>query len=178
MHKISWAATGAVLACLFLSGCRKGANSAQIDFGMGDKVVVGPLTYTVIDATWQGQLGEGYKTRTPEQRFLLLTVAVTNSGGKELSVPLLQLEAANGPTFTEIANGEGVDQWFGLLRNVSPAQTLQGKVVFDVPLTSYRLRLTDGGEPGFERYAWVQVPLHIDTDTSVAVPLPGEGLLK
>jgi hypothetical protein len=178
MHKISWTAIFAVLAGLCLSGCHKTASSAQIDFGMGDKVLVGPLTYTVIDAAWQGQLGEGYKTRTPEQRFLLLTVSVTNSGGKELSVPLLQLESASGQTYTEIANGEGVDQWFGLLRNVSPAQTLQGKVVFDVPLTSYRLRLTDGGDPGFERYAWVQVPLHIDTDTSVVVPLPGEGSLK
>jgi hypothetical protein len=159
-----------------LASCNK-VNSSQIDFDMGNKVVVGPLSYTVVDATWKGQLGESYKTRTPEQRFLLLTIAVTNSGGKEISIPLLQLEGPNGRTFTELPDGDGVDQWFGLLRTISPAQTQQGRILFDAPLTSYRLRLTDGGEPGFERFAWVQVPLHIDTDTSVSLPFPG-GVLK
>jgi hypothetical protein len=176
MDKIFRTAASGVFACLLLAGCSK-VNSSQIDFEMGNKVVIGPFTYTVIEATWKGQLGEGYKSRSPEQRFLLLTVAVTNSGSKEASIPLLQLEGPNGQTFTELANGDGVDQWFGLLRTLSPAQTQQGRILFDVPLTSYRLRLPDGGEPGFERYAWVQVPLHIDTDTSVSFPFPG-GVLK
>jgi hypothetical protein len=176
MHKTYRTALSAVLACVSLASCHR-ENSSQIDFTMGDKVPIGPLTYTVIDASWKGQLGESYKMRTPEQRFLLLTLSVTNSGGKEVSVPLLQLEGPNGQMFMEIANGEGVDQWFGLLRTISPAQTQQGRIVFDVPLTSYRLRLTDGSDPGFEKYAWVQVPLHMDTD-SVAIPLPGGGELK
>jgi hypothetical protein len=176
MHPMCRAALPVAFACLLLVGCSKGSSS-QIDYGMGDKIAVGPLTYTVIDASWKGQLGESYKTRTPEQRFLLLTVSVTNSGGKEVSVPLLQLEGPNGQMFNEVPNGDGVDHWFGLLRTINPAQTQQGLILFDVPLTSYRLRLTDGGDPGFERYAWVKVPLQIDADTSAAVPLPG-GELK
>src|ERR1700686_4828612 len=138
MHHMFRSAVPVVSACLLLASCSK-VNSSQIDFQMGDKILVGPLTYTLVEATWKGQLGEGYKSRSPEQRFLLLTIAVTNSGGKEVSIPLLQLEGPNGQTFTEVANGDGVDQWFGLLRSINPAQTQQGRILFDVPLTSYRL---------------------------------------
>ena len=56
---------------------------------------------------------------------------------------------------------------------ISPAETRQGNIVFDVPLTSYRLRLTDGGEPGTEKFVWVEIPLHIDVDTSIEVPGAG-----
>ena len=31
-------------------------------------------------------------------------------------------------------NGDGVDNWFGLLREIAPAETKQGNIVFDVPL--------------------------------------------
>ena len=61
----------------------------------------------------------------------------------------------------------------GLLRTLSPAQTLEGKLLFDVPLTSYRLRLTDGAGPGIEKYGWVSIPLRMDVDTDVPTPLPG-----
>ncbi len=58
------------------------------------------------------------------------------------------------PNFLESEDGEGLDNWFGLLRNIEPAQTQQGIILFDVALTSYRLRITDGGEPGADRFAW------------------------
>lgn len=140
---------------------------------MGERVTVGPLTYNVIESVWRSQLGDVFKTRVPQQRFLLIDITVTNGGGKEISVPLLTLENQSGETFPESENGEGVDNWFGILRTLSPAQTQQGRLVFDVPLTSYRLRLTDGGEPGTEKYAWVEIPLRIDTDTGVSSPIPG-----
>jgi len=164
----------ATLAWLCLAACNH-QNSTQIDFAMGEKVTVGPLTYSVIDASWKSELGEGYKLRSPNQRFFLLLVSVTNGGGSEVSIPLLQLEAPNGQVFPEIANGEGVDQWIGLLRTIGPAQTLLGRLVFDVPLTSYRLRLVDGGEPGFERYAWVQIPLNMNAEApTFTSPFPGQ----
>ena len=72
----------------------------------------------------------------------------------------------------EADNGEGLDNWFGILRNLSPAQTQQGRLIFDVPLTSYRLRLPDGGDPGTERFAWVEIPLRMDTDTGIESPMP------
>jgi hypothetical protein len=100
----------------------------------------------------------------------MITLSATNGGGKEVSVPLLTLEGENGKEYHELENGQGIDNWFGLIRTVSPAETRQGNIVFDVPLTSYRLRLTDGGEPGTERFVWVDIPLRIDTDTSIEVP--------
>lgn len=159
-------------ACLLLAGCGR-SSSAQIDYTMGEKVTVGPLTYSVNDATWKGQLGEGYQVRTPNQRFLLLSVSVTNGGGGDVSIPLLQLEDSGGHRYQEVPNGDGVDQYIGILRNISPAQTLQGRLVFDVPLTSYRLRVVDGGDPAFEKFAWVQIPLNLNADTPLLTPLPG-----
>src|SRR2546422_259696 len=82
--------------------------------------------------------------RLAQNRFLLLTVSVTNGGGRDVALPLLSLEDANGKLHTESENGASVENWFGLLRNISPAQTQQGRMLFDVPLGSYKLRLTDG----------------------------------
>jgi len=138
---------------------------------MGDRVAVGPLTYNVIETAWRSQLGDEFKVRMPEQRFLMITVSVTNGGGRDISVPLLMLENQNGKQYLEADSGEGVDSWFGLLRTLNPAQTQQGRLLFDVPLGSYRLRLTDGGEAGSEKYAWVAIPLHIDPET-FSNPLP------
>lgn len=156
-----------------LTGCQKAAPS-RIEYSMGEKISFGPLTYQVIDSSWQSQLGDTFKLRIPQQRFLLLTVSVTNGGGSDVSVPLFTLENANGQDFLESDNGDGVDNWFGLLRTITPAQTQQGKLVFDVPLTSYRLRLTDGAGPGLEKYTWVNIPLRLDVDTvstpAISVP--------
>jgi hypothetical protein len=156
-----------------LAGCSRTQNSVNIDYQMGERIVVGPLTYNVVESVWRSQLGDSLKVRIPEQRFLLLTISVTNGGGKEVSVPLMTLENPAGQTFRESENGDGIDGWFGLLRTLGPAQNQQGRVVFDVPLTSYRLRLTDGGESGNEKVAWVQIPLHLETDPGVETPLPG-----
>jgi len=143
-----------------------------VDFQMGERATVGPLTYNVIETGWRSQLGSEFKMRFPEQRFLLVTLSVTNGGGKEVSVPLFTLEDQKGQTYPELDNGEGVENWFGLLRTLSAAQTLQGRLVFDVPLGSYRLRITDGGDPGLEKVAYIELPLRMDTDTGVDTPAP------
>ncbi len=161
------------VASLVPAGCGARQSSTRLDYQMGERVTVGPLTYNVVETVWRSQLGEMFKIRIPRQRFLMITISVTNGGGKEVSVPLLSLENQNNQTFLESDSGEGVENWFGILRNLSPAQTQQGRAVFDVPLTSYRLRLPDGGEPGTEKYAWVEIPLQMDTDTGVDAPMPG-----
>jgi hypothetical protein len=156
---------------LLLTGCVRGQNSARLDYQMGERVAVGPLSYNVIETVWETQLGNEFKMRIPEQRYLLITISVTNGGGHDVSVPLLKLEGQNGTTYTELDNGEGVNQWFGLLRTLNPAQTQQGRLLFDVPLGTYRLRLTDGGDAGTEKSAWVVIPLRMDSDTFTS-PLP------
>ncbi len=138
---------------------------------MGDRVSLSPLTYNVIDSGWRTQLGNEFKMRLPDQRFLLITISVTNGGARDVSVPLLTLESADGKIYQESASGESVDEWFGLLRTLNPAQTQQGKLLFDVPLGSYKLKLTNGGDPGTEKTALVAIPLRMDPDT-VSSPLP------
>jgi hypothetical protein len=144
---------------------------------MGEKLTLGPLTYVVIDSTWLGQLGDALKLRPPQQRFLVISLSITNGGGGDVAVPLLNLENSDGRDFLESDNGEGVDDWLGLIRSIKPAETLKGKILFDVPLTSYRLRLTDGAGPGAEKYGWVSIPLRLDVDTDVQAPTPGSVVL-
>lgn len=164
-----WLAGLSLVGGLLLTGCSR-QNSVQINFQMGDRITAGPVAYNVIQTVWRTQLGDIFKTRVPENRFLMITLSATNGGGQEVSVPLLTLEGDNGKEYHELENGDGIDNWFGLIRTLSPAETRRGNIVFDVPLTSYRLRLTDGGEPGTEKFVWVDIPLRIDTDTSIEVP--------
>ena len=165
------------LALALLTGCRPQAPE-RLNYGMGERVEVGPLTYVIVESFWRTQLGELFQIRVPQQRFLLVRLSVTNGGGSDASVPLLQLDAPNGQSFKELEDGTGISGWLGLFRNVAPAQTQQGLIVFDVPLTSYRLRLPDASDTGYEKYAWVEIPLRLDSD-QVQSPVPGSGdLLK
>jgi Domain of unknown function (DUF4352) len=158
---------------LFLAGCTK-QTSTQINYQMGERITAGPMVYNVVQTIWRTQLGDLFKIRVPDNRYLMITLSATNSSGREVSLPFLTLEGQGGKEYHEIEDGDGIDKWFGLLRNIQPAETRQGNVVFDVPLTSYRLRLTDGGEPGTEKFVWVEIPLRMDTDTSIATPKLGE----
>lgn len=168
----AFAANSALLLGWCLTGCNR-QNSAQIDYDMGEKITLGPLRYNIIESAWRNQLGEAFKLRVPQHRFLLITISITNGGGTELSVPFFQLENSSGQAFPEEQSGEGVDNWFGLLRTISPAQTQQGRILFDVPLSSYKLRITDGAGPGAEKYAWVSIPLRMDVDAA-PTPVPGD----
>ena len=165
----SFAALLALLSILLTAGCTKKEEPKQ-EYVMGERALIGPLTYRVLDSGWLSQLGEVFKIRFPEQRFLILTVSITNGGGKELSVPLLSLVTENGQIHREVDNGEGVVNWLGLLRSIDPAQTLEGRIVFDVPLTSYRLRITDGGDAEDEKEAFIAIPLRMDVDTQIKAP--------
>src|ERR1700720_3037524 len=118
---------------LLLTGCNR-QNSTQINFQMGERITAGPVVYNVIQTMWRAQLGDIFKTRVPENRFLLITLSATNGGGREISIPLLALEGENSKEYRELENGDGVSNWFGLIRTLSPAETRQGNIVFDVPL--------------------------------------------
>ncbi len=159
---------------LLLAACGQPHNSTQINYQMGERINNGPLVYNVVQTVWKTQFGDLFTARTPQNRFLMITLSATNSGGKEVALPFFTLDGPNGKEYKEMQNGDGVDHWFGLLRTLDPAETRQGNLVFDVPLTSYRLRLSDGGEPGTEKNVWVEIPLRLDTDTSVSMPAPGE----
>jgi hypothetical protein len=156
---------------LLCSSCNE-QNATKLSYQMGEKISLGPFTYNVIQTAWRTQLGEGFKIRSPQQRFLLINISATNGGGKEVALPLFKLENERGAFITELDNAEGVPNSLGILRSVAPAETLQGALLFDVPLGAYRLHLTDGGEPGSEKTAIVDIPLRMDVDTDVQAPLP------
>ena len=145
---------------------------------MGERATNGPLIYTVIDTTWRAQLGEGFQIRLPQNRFLMITLSVTNGGGNEVSLPLFSIEDGSGKSYLEAENGAGVDGWFGLLRSLPPAQTQQGRIMFDVPLSSYKIKLPNGSPSGEEQFISVQIPLRIDGDSTVQAPLPTSGVFK
>ena len=162
--------TGCLLL-MSLTACSR-SQPASTEHTLGDQVQLPPLTYVVVESDWYTQLGDAFKVRSPQQRFMEVTLSVTNGGGSDVSIPLLTVENSGGQTFVESDNGEGVENWMGLIRNIKPGETQKGKVLFDVPLASYRLRLTDGAGPGADKYAWVSIPLRMDVDTGVSVPAP------
>jgi hypothetical protein len=153
-----------------LAGCRN-VGATRTEYQMGDKIPAGPLTYNVVEKVWRSQLGENFQVRMPENRFLLVTIAVTNGSSREVSVPLLQLEGTDGKVYKEIETGEGVDNWFGIFRTLVPSQTQQGRILFDVPLGSYRLRLSDG-DSASGHYTYVPIPLQMDDDPPPTSPVP------
>ena len=165
-----------VLAAVLIPACGKRQTSQVIDFQIGERAPNPPLTYNVVDTSWATQLGDGFNVRTPQNRFLMLTLSVTNGGGEEVALPLFALEDSSGKSYMETEKGEGISNWFGLLRTVAPAQTLQGKLVFDVPLASYKLRLPNGGPIGEEKFVIVNIPLRLDGNDPVQAPGLGTGL--
>ncbi len=151
-------------AGLFLTSCSQSPTSQSRLFRMGERVQVGPLIYNILDTEWKTQLGEGAEARAAKNRFLLIQLSVTNSGAKESYIPSLTLEDARGTTFREDNGGGSIDNWLGLLRKAAPAETIQGRVLFDVPTGAYHLRVSDDAEPGHEVSALVDIPLRIEPE--------------
>ena len=153
-------------ALLGLLGCSGGKDASLIGtYRMGERVQAGPFVYTVLEADWRTQLdGNG---RTPKNRFLFVRASITNSAGAKMSAPAFTLQAADGKTYQEEAEGlEGVNNWLNILRTVEPAQTETGWVIFDAPVAAYKLVMSDGGDIGSERHAHVDIPVELDSATN------------
>ena len=165
-----------VLPLALLSVACQSATEQKPNYEMGERLSNGPLTYVVVESAWSSQLGDIFQARVPKNRFLLISISATNGGGSPISLPLLNLEDASGKLYQELSDGTGVSNWIGILRTIDPGQTQQGRLLFDVPLSSFKLRLPNDGEPGYERFATVDIPLRIDSD-EIVTPLPG-GVLK
>jgi Domain of unknown function (DUF4352) len=168
-----WALVGST--ALLFSGCTK-PQETRSEYSMGERIPVGQMTYSVVESAWKTQLGQSFQVRSPEQRFLLIKISATNGTGQDASIPLLTLEGTNGQTYRELADGQGVDNWFGLLRTISPGETQQGNIVFDVPLTSYKLRIPDIADPELGKYVSVEIPLRLDPDLPIQSPITPDSL--
>ena len=147
-------------ACLLLAGCSELSNSAAKLYHMGERVEAGALVYTVLEAEWQPQLGEGANARVPQQQFLMLRLSVTNSGIREVDIPRLRVVGAGGESSDELTDGDRVPNWLGMLRSLKPADTIDGRILFDVPRLDYKLEVSeDAFDPEQKIVALVEVPL-------------------
>jgi hypothetical protein len=173
------ASLGLLLAAGFLSSSCKHANSSGARvFRTGEQAQIGQLVFTVLDAEWKPQIDDSTTPKYPAHRFLVVRLTVTNSGATEATIPHLAIQDAKGKTYPEVADAGGVPEWLGVLRHIRPVETQQGRIVFDVPMGAYQLRVTDDFERSEEKYALVEIPLRLETETPAApvtpVPVPPE----
>ncbi len=156
----------AVLGALVtLVSCSEfGTPSRQGLYRMGDRAEAGALVYTVLEADWQPQLGEGASARVPRNSFLMLRVSITNGGVQSASIPQMRLIGPGGESYQELTDGTGVQQWLGIVRSLRPADTMVGRVLFDVPRADYRLEVGDDAfDPEQKATALIEVPLRFES---------------
>jgi hypothetical protein len=109
----------------------------------GEKAPAGHLTYNVLDSQILPQISEGDTPRVPKDRFVVVQIAVNNSGNTDANIPGVTLESDSGATYNELTDGNGVQGFLGVLRHVGPSQTTRGAILFDAPAAHYRLRFAD-----------------------------------
>jgi hypothetical protein len=130
-----------------LTGCSSD-SSAKLEqthvVAAGEKAPAGHLTYSVLDSQILPQITEAGDTpRVPKERFIVVQIAVSNSGNTDANIPGVTLEADSGTTYNELTDGNGVQGFLGVLRHAGPLQTIRGAIVFDAPAAHYRLRFAD-----------------------------------
>ncbi len=159
---------------LFLSGCS--SHSSSVDskmYRMGERVQVGPLIYTVLDTEWLDQI-DAPNPRMPHDRFLAVRLTVTNSGVATSAIPPIFVSDRRGTSYPELTDAAGVPEWLGYIRTVKPADTLHGRVVFDVPAAEYQLKLSDDAEPENVKLATVDLPLQLGAPRVPILPTAGQ----
>jgi hypothetical protein len=160
----------AVIAALLPSACTRRSVSDRT-YPLGEKLQLGHIIYTVYETQWAPQFGEGPAARIPEHRFFLVRMAAVNGASEDVSVPNVTIEDDKGNSYPELSNGDGVPQWIGYLRQVKPAESVQGNLLFDAPPAHYRLRITDENE---ENPAYIDIPLSFGAEAPPTdVPMPG-----
>jgi hypothetical protein len=160
-----------IAAVLMLAGCKPQAAAFPVrTYPMGDKVLLGNLTYAVIETEYLTQMGEGPTPRIPQNRFFLVKISVSNGGSATANVSAFQVEDDNGKIYPELSDGEEVPEWIGYLRSVKPAESAQGNALFDAPPRHYTIRIHD--ETG-EKAALIDIPLTFNAETP-DVPTPGD----
>jgi hypothetical protein len=125
-----------VALCLFAGSCSSTEKFAVRTYQMGEKVTLGPFIYNAFETQWLTHLGDDVTPRLPQHRFFVIRVSILNSGGTELIGPNLSLVDDSGKVYEELSNGEGVPQWIGYLRQLKPADSSTGNLVFDAPLAT------------------------------------------
>lgn len=164
----SWVAVIGLSAAL--AGCSKTEKiEAARTYQMGERVQVGNLSYVVSERQWHNEFGSGPDARLPQNRFFLVKMSVLDNGRDEVIIPNTQLVDDAGLDYPEAADGDGVQDWIGNTRQLSPGKTVDGYLLFDVPPKHYKLRVFGEEE---KQVALVDIPLSFDSDApDVTVPV-------
>jgi hypothetical protein len=165
----SFALIPAALAVCLLSCSSVDQAEAPHTYQLGERATVGHLNYTVFERQWHTEFGSGPDARLPQNRFYLLRISVVNSSGGDVILPKTELVDDSGATYPESTDGDGVQDWIGNTRQVSPSETAQGYLLFDVPPKHYKLKVLGDEE---KQTALVDLPLTFDSDVpDVTTPL-------
>lgn len=149
--------------CGLLAGCAWKKDTQPKNYRMGERAQAGAFIYTVYETEWKQQLGDGPGAKIPTNRFLILRFTVTNAGNRETEVPQMVLVDEAGNSYQEVPDAPGVPKHFGFIRNVKQAQTEEGRLVFDVPMASYKLRVASDPDAQVESAALIAIPLQFQT---------------
>jgi len=151
-----------MLAALLTMSC--GGKKVITVHGMGERVELGRIIYSVLEAEWRDRLGEGATARLPSHQYLLIRVSVTNGSTRDFYVPQLTLVSPGGQEYQELSEfqAEEVPDWFGVLRKLTPAETEARWIVFDAPRGDYRLRVADDElDPAEAKTALIEIPVRL-----------------
>ena len=152
-----------VLSAALGCGCADHSVPVVRTYQMGDKVSIGSLLYTVLETQWLTQVGVPPDEKVPQHRFFLVRVSiVSRSGHDDVMVPNLSVEDDSGKSYSELSSDIGAPQWIGLLRQLHPADSMAGNLVFDCPPGHYKLRVLDDAA---ENAALVDIPLTFTSET-------------
>jgi len=153
-----------VALCLLMISC--GGDSGKTSYvAMGEAVTLGSVSHTVLGAEWSTGIGSGAAARVPQDQFLTIRIALANTADTEAEIAQMQLIAADGTEYEELADGSGLLDWLGLVRTLPAKDSRQGSVLFDAPRGVYNLKLTEQTVDGSDAdVAFVEIPLRLDNN--------------
>lgn len=156
-------------AAFGLAGCSSEPKPVAKVYNLGEMVSLGKLTYTTLGAEYRTQI-TGI-TKMPTSRFLIVQLSIKNDGTDVANIPSFKLLGPNGQELPEVMDIEGWGDSLGYIRQLQVGQTMTGSIVFDVPMSAYKLELTNGGDPAVEKIAYVELPATIVTaEPKLAAP--------
>jgi hypothetical protein len=140
-----------------LTGCSSTPTRTVKAYQSGEKAEHNKLIYSIVDAQIFTRLGEEPSARSPQNRFYVVQLSVSNSGNKSAPITPMTLVDDTGKVYPELADGTNIPRWLGVVRSVDENQTETGYVVFDAPSAHYKLKLTDDTD---DEDVFVDMPLN------------------
>lgn len=152
--RISAPAILSLTLLLLAAGCSHKTPVRSVS--IGEKAEIGSFVYQAIDTSWPMTLAD----RTPRERFFIIRMTITNTGGADTTIPGFEVVDDKGNSYPESADGAGVDKWLGMSRKIRVAGTEQADILFDVPPKHYRLRVADEND----NFMYIDIPLNLNSE--------------